>query len=93
MPKANTMLDELARVLKVRNNAVNRFDRRAYGGRLDEEAQKGWREASHLIDDLDDRAVMEYDRLMRSNPSRRDMQKAFRMMPGDIVREHDYFDR
>ena len=93
MPKANTMLDELARVLKARHNAMMRFDRRAYGGRLDEEAQKSWGEAAHLIDNLDDRAVMEYDRLMRSNPGRRDMQKAFRMMPGELVREHDYFDR
>lgn len=93
MPKAKTMLDELARVLKARHNAMMRFDRRAYGGRLDEEAQKSWREAAHLIDNLDDHAVMEYDKLMRSNPGHRDMQKAFRMMPGDIIREHDYFDR
>ena len=93
MPKAKTMLDELARVLKARHNAMMRFDRRAYGGRLDEEARKSWGEAAHLIDNLDDRAVMEYDRLMRSNPSRRDMQKAWDMMPGSIVREHDYFDR
>lgn len=120
MPKAKTMLDELARVLKARKNAVNRFDRREqnfdrFVGQRDPEwsdwnadifahapkdirQQHGrhiklMREASDLSRDLDDRAVMEYDRLMRSNPSRRDMQKAFRMMPGSIVREHDYFDR
>lgn len=93
MPKAKTMLDELIRVLKARHNAMMRFDRRAYGGRLDEEAQKSWGEAASLIDNLNDRAVMEYDRLMRSRPDEDVMQKAFRAMPGSIVREHDYFDR
>ena len=110
MPKAKTMLDELARVLKARKNAVNRFDRRASSlahglywpkdennmGRLADsffDAVDARDESKRLVRDLDDRAVMEYDRLMRSNPSRRDMQKAFRMMPGSIVREHDYFDR
>lgn len=93
MPKAKTMLDELARVLKTRENAVNRFDRR-YGNwpepRL---GRNGLEESRQLVEDLDDRAVMEYDRLMRSNPGKRVMQKAFRMMPGRLVREHDYFDR
>lgn len=109
MPKAKTMLDELARVLKARSNAVNRLDRRAsnlahgtpwknedHMGRVADsflDAVDARDESQRLVRDLDDRAVMEYDRLMRSNPSRRDMQKAFRMMPGDIVREHDYFDR
>ena len=98
MPKAKTMLDELARALKARSNAVNRVDRRT--SNVAHAAPWKFTDALHardeskrLVRDLDDRAVMEYDRLMRSNPSRRDMQKAFRMMPGDIVREHDYFDR
>lgn len=109
MPKAKTMLDELARVLKTRENAINRFDRRAsnlahgtpwknedHMGRIADsflDAVDARDESQRLVRDLSDRAVMEYDRLMRSNPSRRDMQKAFRMMPGSIVREHDYFDR
>ena len=109
MPKANTMLDELARVLKARNNAVNRLDRRAsnlahgtpwknedHMGRISDsfiDAVDAKEEGNRLVRDLDDRAVMEYDRLMRSNPGKRVMQKAFRMMPGSIVREHDYFDR
>ena len=109
MPKAKTMLDELARVLKARENAVNRLDRRAsnlahgtpwknedHMGRVADlflDAVDARNESKRLVRDLDDRAVMEYDRLMRSNPSHRDMQKAFRMMPGSIVREHDYFDR
>ena len=120
MPKAKTMLDELARVLKARENAVNRFDRREqnfdrfvnqrdldwYDGGADAFAHapkdirqqhgrymKLMHEAADLSSDLADRAVMEYDRLMRSNPGKRVMQKAFRMMPGSLVREHDYFDR
>ena len=93
MPKAKTILDELARVLKARSNAVNRFDRR-WGMWPDKRlGSSGLEESRQLVEDLGDRAVMEYDRLMRSNPGRRDMQKAFRMMPGSIVREHDYFDR
>lgn len=91
MPKAKTILDELARVLKVRKNAEHRFDRRM--SNWPEGTERGIGESENLLRDLDDRAVMEYDRLMRSNPGRRDMQKAFRMMPGSIVREHDYFDR
>ena len=118
MPKAKTMLDELARVLKARKNAMQRFDRREqdwyrvplrnewYDGKSDpwanapagirndvEHRRQLMREASDLSSDLADRAVMEYDRLLRSNPGKRVMQKAWDMMPGDIVREHDYFDR
>jgi len=117
MPKAKTMLDELARVLKARKNAVSRFDRREqdwfrvplrnewYDGKSDpwanapagirndvEYRRQLMREAGDLSRDLGDRAVMEYDRLMRSNPSRRDMQKAWDMLPDELVREHDYFD-
>jgi hypothetical protein len=95
MTKAKTMLDELARVLKARKYAIQRTDRRA------DALDAGWtqrgrdlfRQARDLENSLDDRAVMEYDRLLRSNPGRRDMQKAFRMMPPSLVREHDYFDR
>lgn len=120
MPKAKTMLDELARTLKARKNAMQRFDRREQDfGRFVGQREPEWydgnadaflnapedikqrrgrhmklmHEAADLSSDLSDRAVMEYDRLMRSNPGKRVMQKAFRMMPGDIVREHDYFDR
>ena len=93
MPKAKTMLDELARVLKARKNAMQRFDRRWGNWPEPRLGKNGLEESRQLVDDLSDKAVMEYDRLMRSNPSRRDMQEAFRMMPGGIVREHDYFDR
>ena len=109
MPKAKTMLDELARVLKASSNAVNRFDRRASNlsngtpwkneNHMERTADSfidavdARDESKRLVRDLGDKAVMEYDRLMRSNPGRRDMQKALRMMPGELIREHDYFDR
>lgn len=93
MPKAKTMLDELARALKARKHAEQRFDRRWGDWPSPELGNRGLEESRILVHDLGDKAVMEYDRLMRSNPGRRDMQKAFRMMPGELVREHDYFDR
>lgn len=94
MPKAKTMLDELARVLKARENAVNRFDRRtSYPHTRHKSDWQSRQEAYDLLDRLDDRAVMEYDRLMRSNPSRKDMRDAIRMMPNALIRDHDYFDR
>lgn len=118
MPKANTILDELARTLKARSNALQRFHRREqdfnrfvgqrdpewYDGNADlfayapksvkgESAyrRKLAREAGNLTYDLGDRAVMEYDRLMRSNPGKRVMQKAWDMMPSRLVEEHEYF--
>lgn len=91
MPKAKTMLDELARTLKARKNAEYRFDRRM--SNWPEGPERGIGESEDLFHRLGDKAVMEYDRLMRSNPGRRDMQKAFRMMPDELIREHDYFDR
>ena len=107
MPKAKTILDELARVLKARKNAVSRAGRRddeylrhPWSGVKDSESFDSWsdvmdakEEGNRLVRDLSDRAIMEYDRLLRSNPGRRDMQKALRMMPPSLVREHDYFDR
>lgn len=118
MPKAKTMLDELARVLKARENAMSRFDRRESGfnrfvGQRDPEWYDGnadafayapedvkqqhgrhmklMHEAADLSSDLADRAVMEYDRLMRSKPGKRVMQKAWNMMPPRLVKEHEYF--
>lgn len=107
MPKAKTMLDELARVLKARENSMNRYGRRErdyFRSIMDPDfgqpsiddlnrRRKLINESRGLSRNLGDKAVMEYDRLMRSNPGRRDMQKAFRMMPDDLMREHDYFDR
>lgn len=91
MPKAKTMLDELARVLKARENAKHRFDRRFSD--QPNLGRRGLEESRMLVRDLGDRAVMEYDRLMRSSPSRKDMRDAIRMMPDALIRDHDYFDR
>lgn len=100
MPKANTILDELARVLKARSNAVNRLDRRNSNvyrvpgtGDAFMDALHAEDESRRLVHNLDDRVVMEYDRLMRRGPSKKVMREAFDMLPDDLVREHDYFDR
>lgn len=95
MPKAKTMLDELARVLKARENAVNRTDRRlnkfSRSFTKPKSVSDAYYQARDLERDLSDRAVMEYDRIMRSNPSHRDMKKAWDMLPLRLVQEHDYF--
>ena len=120
MPKAKTMLDELARTIEARKNAMERFYRRQedfdrfvrqrnpewYDGNADAFAYAPenvkqrhsmhrdlMREAAQLGSILGDRAVIEYDNLLRSKPGKRVMREALDMMPGDIVREHDYFDR
>ena len=97
MPKAKTMLDELARVLKAREHAVNRTDRRlnkfSRSFTKPKSVSDAYYQARDLERDLSDRAVMEYDRIMRSNPSYRDMKKAWDMLPLRLVQEHDYFDR
>ena len=106
MPKAKTMLDELARVLKTRKDASRRLARREDARNSlywqkeepwsDDEYKKARKleeEGFGLYEDLSDRAVMEYDKIMRSNPSKRTMQKAWDMLPPRLVREHEYFDR
>lgn len=91
MPKEKTMLDELARTLKARKHAEQRFDRRWGDWPSPELGNRGLEESRILVHDLGDKAVMEYDRLMRSNPGRRDRQKAWDMMPSRLVEEHEYF--
>lgn len=97
MPKAKTMLDELARLLKAREHAVNRTDRRlnkfSRSFTKPKSVSDAYYQARDLERDLGDRAVMEYDKIMRSNPSQRDMKKAWDMLPLRLVQEHDYFDR
>lgn len=98
MPKSKTMLDELARALKARSNAVNRVDRRTSNVAHATpwkfiDALHAKDESQRLVHDLDDRVVSEYDRLMRSRPSKKVMREAWDMLPDEIVREHDYFDR
>lgn len=93
MPKAKTVLDELARVLKAREHAVQRADRRAYIRPWGINESRGWTESENLVRNLGDKAVMEYTNIMENRPGKRVMQKAYRMMPGYLIQEHDYFDR
>lgn len=93
MPKAKTLLDELARTLKARNGAEARLDRRMSDWPEPAMRNKAIGESRTLIHDLGDKAVVEYDRIMRSGPSRIEMRKAYHMMPSELVRGHDYFDR
>lgn len=107
MPKAKTMLDELARVLKARENALNRLNRRtsnlAHGtpwknedhiGRTADsfiDAVDARDESKSLVSNLGDRAVMEFNKIMKSRPGKRVQQKAWDMMPPRLVKEHEYF--
>ena len=93
MPKAKTMLDELARVLKAREHAIQRADRRAYIRPWGINESRGWTESENLVRNLGDKAVMEYTNIMENRPGKRVMQKAYHMMPGHLIQEHDYFDR
>jgi len=118
MPKtAETMLDRLARTLKARKHALDRFDRRDqavkrfwertdfdwYDGNADALAyapkdvkdrrmllDKARREADELHYDLGDKAVMEFDELMRSNPGLRARRRAFDMMPTELLDDCRY---
>ena len=104
MPKANTMLDDLARALKVYKNAGGRLARRSDARNalywqkeepwLDDEyknSRKLEEEAFGLYEDLANRAVSEYDKIMKSRPGKRVQQKAWDMMPPRLVEEHEYF--
>lgn len=91
MPKANTMLDELARALRAREHAVSRQNRRAYIRPWGIDESRGWSEAEGLVHNLNDKAVMEYTDIMENRPGKRVMQKAWDMMPPRLVKEHEYF--
>lgn len=104
MPKAKTLLDELARTLEARKNASGRLARREDARKalywqkeepwFDDEyktSRKLEEEAFGLYEDLGDRAISEYDKIMRSRPGKRVQQKAWNMMPARLVKEHEYF--
>lgn len=104
MPKATTMLDELARALKASKNAGRRLARREDARKaLYWQKEEPWfddeyknsrqleEEAFGLYEDLSNRAVSEYDKIMKSRPGKRVQQKAWNMMPPRLVREHEYF--
>lgn len=120
MPKTTeTMLDRLARTLKAREHALDRFDRRDqslkrfwkqadpesewYDGNADALAyapkdvkdrrallDKARREADELHYDLGDKAVMEFGRLMKSNPGLRVRRRALDMMPDELLDDYQY---
>ena len=86
-----TILDRLNKILKTRQNALNRFDRR-YANMPDKEyGAKPAAQASMLIDDLDAAAGIEYDRIIRSKPGKRIEREAIRMMPDYLIRDNGWY--
>lgn len=87
------ILDKLNKVLKTRQDALKRFDRRSRPSTRsqpwDEKSLRAFRESSRLVDDLGQSAAIEYDRILRSRPGKRVEREAIRLMPDDIV--EDYF--
>ena len=51
---------------------------------------KARREADELHYDLGDKAVMEFDRLMKSKPGLRVRKRAFDMMPDNLLDDYQY---
>lgn len=51
---------------------------------------KARREADELHYDLGDKAVMEFGRLMKSNPGSRVRKRAFDMMPDELLEDYRY---
>ena len=90
MPKTTeTMLDRLARTLKAREHSINRVDRRISGWQ-EQAGRRGLDEARGLSRDLDQKAVMEFGRLMKSNPGSRVRRRAFDMMPDELLDNYQY---
>ena len=90
MPKAaETMLDRLARTLKAREHSIDRVDRRLSGW-PEQVSGRGLDEARDLSRDLGQKSIMEFDRLMRSNPGLRVRRRAFDMMPTELLDDCRY---
>ena len=90
MPKtAETMLDRLARTLKAREHSINRVDRRLSSW-PEQASMRGLDEARDLSRDLGQKSIMEFDRLMRSNPGLRVRRRAFDMMPTELLDDCRY---
>ena len=95
MPKApKNILDRLNKILKTRENALNRFDRRFepfFNNKVDfHTAVKVRSEARDLVDNLGDAALIEYDKVLRSSPDRETRMKAYRSMPMDLLHDYEY---
>ena len=90
MPKtAETMLDRLARTLKAREHSIDRVDRRLSSW-PEQVSRRGLDEARDLSRDLGQKSIMEFDRLMRSNPGLRARRRAFDMMPTELLDDCRY---
>ena len=90
MPKtAETMLDRLARTLKAREHSINRVDRRLSSW-PEQIGRRGLDEARDLSRGLGQKSIMEFDRLMRSNPGLRVRRRAFDMMPTELLDDCRY---
>lgn len=90
MPKtAETMLDRLARTLKAREHSIDRVDRRLSSW-PEQVSRRGLDEARGLSRDLGQKSIMEFDRLMRSNPGPRVRRRAFDMMPTELLDDCRY---
>jgi hypothetical protein len=90
MPKtAETMLDRLARTLKAREHSIDRVDRRLSSW-PEQVSRRGLDEARDLSRDLGQKSIMEFDRLMRSNPGLRVRRRAFDMMPDELLDDCRY---
>lgn len=90
MPKtAETMLDRLARTLKAREHSIDRVDRRLSSW-PEHVGRRGLDEARDLSRDLGQKSIMEFDRLMRSNPGLRVRRRAFDMMPTELLDDCRY---
>ena len=90
MPKtAETMLDRLARTLKAREHSIDRVARRLSSW-PEQVSRRGLDEARDLSRDLGQKSIMEFDRLMRSNPGLRTRRRAFDMMPTELLDDCRY---
>lgn len=90
MPKtAETMLDRLARTLKAREHSIDRVDRRLSSW-PEQVSRRGLDEARDLSRDLGQKSIMEFDRIMRSNPGLRARRRAFDMMPTELLDDCRY---
>lgn len=90
MPKAKTLLDELARTLKARQNASLRFNRRVAEPDLH---RRYISEADELYGRLEDKAMRDYRAIQEGRFDSAIKNEAWRKTPTSIVwKYNDYID-
>lgn len=90
MPKTTeTMLDRLAKTLKAREHALDRVDRRLSSW-PEQIGRRGLDEARDLSRGLGQKSIMEFGRIMKSNPGLRVRRRAFDMMPDELLEDCQY---